>query len=263
VTNPDLKGLANAIVQKIGQYKSDMAAALKSEQNKDYDGAIASYRAAQQVDQNGPGNPGTQIQRLEAVARAAQPPNPQPSSQKPSTPQTPVVAQKPPQQAKPAAEDPAVTFARLMDEAGKAEKTGNLQAAARAYDNATRVPGASDAAQAGKLRVQQAINSDPAEQAKTLTQALREFYASKFSDAEDDFGTYLSSPTAKSRGVAHFYLAASRLSRFIIEHPAAKNDATIDNPDVQRLFKEARSDKYVPVEKYVSPIVMRAWQSSN
>jgi outer membrane biosynthesis protein TonB len=164
---------------------------------------------------------------------------------------------------KPAPEPVAVTVGKLLDQAVRAKTAGNLQEARRAFAEALRLDPGNGAATVGKAEVEARINSDPAEQAKTLAQAIRDFYSYKYQDAESGLTDYLSSTTARSRGAAYFYLGATRLSIQIMETSSQKMDAILKNSNVQKSFKQARDEHYQPVEKYVSPLILRAWRGAN
>jgi tetratricopeptide (TPR) repeat protein len=255
VTDPALKSMANDILASISRYQADLMAAKQHEANGDIDGAIKGYQVALGINAHVPDGTAAHLQELEnklhpAATQVAK------GQSLPANPKN--------QPAKPV-EDPAVTVAHLLDDADKAKAAGKLQDALKLYEAALRLQPGNAAATTGRSAVQAIISSDPAEQAKTLAQAIRDFYATKYSDAEDELSSYLSSTNVKSRGVAHFYLAATRLSRSLLDRPASPQSvqAALHNPEVQRLFKQSRSEQYKPVERYVSPLILDAWRSSN
>ena len=81
-------------------------------------------------------------------------------------------------------------------------------------------------------------------------------------DAEDGLRAYLDAPTAKSKGAAYFYLGATRLYEKILSSSGQKADAAVASSEVQRPFKDAHAAGYQPVERFVSPVVMRAWRNA-
>ena len=95
-----------------------------------------------------------------------------------------------------------------------------------------------------------------------LADAIRAFYGLNYAEAEDNLTSYLSSTTAKYRGAAYFYLGASRLYREILDGSGAKAQGAVMSPQVQRPFNDARNACYRPVDKYLSPVVLSAWNSS-
>ena len=258
VTDPALKQQANDITGNIARYQGAINSAKQKEGSGDLDGAIREYQAALQINARVSDGAASHMQELQAKAHAAPPPS---NVAKNNPPPQPANQPKPGQPATTAPEDPAVTAARLMDDANKAKAAGKLQDALKAYEAVLRIQPANGEAVAGRSAVQIAINSDPLEQAKTLAQAIRDFYASKYSDAEDELSSYLSSNKATSRGAAHFYLAATRLSKVVFDKQSTPQNlqAAVHSSEVQRLFKESRSEQYKPVERYVSPLVMEAW----
>ena len=148
---------------------------------------------------------------------------------------------------------------RLLAAAHGAEASGDLPSALKGYEEVEHLqPGNMEGA-TGHLRVETAIHRDPAEQAKTLAQAIRDFYSLKYGDTEDELTSYLSSPQARSRGAAYFYQGATRLYRRVLEGQQ-KPEAAIRDAAVQRSFTEARAAGYEPVARFVSPLLMRAWQ---
>jgi tetratricopeptide (TPR) repeat protein len=257
VTDPAMKSQTNDILASISRYQADLMAAKQHETNGDIDGAIKGYQAALGINSHVPDNTASHIQELQNKLHPANNPVVAGAGQAPSAGKN-----QPP---KPPVEDPNVTAAKLMDEATKAQAAGKLQDALKAYEAVLRIQPSNGLAMSGRGAVQAIISSDPAEQAKTLAQALRDFYATKYSDAEDELSSYLSSTNVKSRGVAHFYLAAARLSRSLMDKPVTPQSVQTaqHNPEILKLFKQSSSEQYKPVERYVSPIIMDAWRSAS
>ncbi len=250
VTDKSLQGAANTILQKIGSYNSLMQEARQKE-GGDIQGAIQSYRSALNIASRGPGDPAARISALEARHTA---------SVSPLVPPRPL---GPSQVPKPLPPDPGVEAARINGEARKAEAR-NLQEALKLFQSAERVQPGNTEAVAGVTRVQGLINSDPKEQAKVLADAIRAFYALSYAEAEDDLTSYLSSTTAKYRGAAYFYLGATRLSREVLDNDGQKTQQVGKNPQAQRqLFKDARNACYRPLDKYLSPVILTAWNASS
>ena len=225
VTDKSLQDRANAVLQKISNYNKAMQEGRQKERS-DHDGALRSYRIALAICARGPGEPAVHIRKLETTGSI----------------------------------DPVAEAARLNAEAKQAEsRPGDAlrlyQAILRSY------PGNVDAT-AGLKRMQDVINSDPAAQAKVLADAIRAFYSYRYTEAEDDLTTYLSSPAAKYKGAAHFYLGASRLSRHTIQDSVKEAQGVATSDEVQRPFKDARTACYRPVARFLSPVVLSAWNIS-
>lgn len=264
VTDPNLKPIADDIVGHITSYRSAVSAAHQAESSHDYAGAINNWRTAQGINANGPESPATNIARLEPLAHAPTPVQQTPPAQ---TPPVQVAKNNPPPpppntKNQPPPIDINAEVGKLMEEEHKQESANNLAAAVRAYDAILRLQATNATAQAGKAALMARINSDPAEQAKALAQAIRDFYGSKYADAEDGLRAYLDAPTAKSKGAAYFYLGATRLYEKILSSSGQKADAAVASAEVQRPFKDAHAAGYRPVEKFVSPVVMRAWRTA-
>jgi tetratricopeptide (TPR) repeat protein len=266
VTDPNLKPLAQDIINKVNAYHTDVAAARAAEGSKDYAGAISNWQKAQGISSNGPDSPASNIARLEPLAHPPTVPvagNPTvPPHGDPLPPKNDPKKQPPQPQPTNPKPDPGAQVATLMDQATKAEASNNMQAAVRAYDAILRLQPDNPIATTKKAALLVRINSDPAEQAKSLTTAIRDFYSSRYTDAEDSLQAYLDAPTAKSKGAAHFYLGATRLYEKILSTSGQKVDSALASTEVQRQFKEARASGYRPLEKFVSPVIMRAWQSA-
>lgn len=260
VTDSNLKPYADEIVSKIGAYRAAVSSARSSEASKDYQGAINNWRTAQALNGSGPDSPAANIARLEPMihqaAPAAPPQAPVQVAQKPSAP--PPSSKQPP----PPPVDINAQVAKLLDDANKAAAANQLPVALRGYESVLRLQAGNTVALAGKADIEKKINSDPAEQAKSLASAIRDFYGSKFADAEDALRSYLDAPTAKSKGAAYFYLGATRLYEKILSSSAQKADAAIASAEVQRPFKDAHAAGYQPVERLVSPVVLRAWRTA-
>lgn len=256
VTDKDLQPSANAILDKISRY----TAAIQDGRQKeaaDPQGALQSYRSAISISTRGTGDPSGRIAALETRLHP-------PAFPMPANPTNVVIPNKVPSLPgqRPPAPDPGLEAARVIAEARQAE-SHNLQEAMKLFQAAQHLQPTNPEAVAGLKRVQEAINSRPEEQAKVLGDAIRAFYGSNYSDAEDGLTSYLSSATAKYRGAAYFYLGATRLYREILETYGHKAQEAGSSPQVQRSFKDARNACYRPVGKYLSPIVLSAWNVSS
>jgi len=194
---------------------------------------------------------------------------PQQRAQAAATPsvQQPRVAQtRPPQAAAPPKPNPEEEkrkeLAVLLDHAGKAADTNNLPDALKTYEQAQRLqPGNPDVA-AGLAGVQAKINSRPEEQAKVLATAIRAFYSSNYTEAENSLVDYLGYTNPKYKGAADFYLGATRLYKSVLEASVRKPEDAVQLESVQSRFKAAREACYEPIPKYLSPLMARAWKVS-
>ena len=111
-------------------------------------------------------------------------------------------------------------------------------------------------------RIQQLIKSDPAAAHNELTTAIRYFYQSQFDEAQKALRDYLQSSRSAARnpGVAYFYLGASLVEESMLATP---RDSWKGAPtEAQSAFKEARKASYKPVRAYVSPVLLKIWDST-
>jgi hypothetical protein len=72
---------------------------------------------------------------------------------------------------------------------------------------------------------------------------------------------YLESPqTAQNPGVADFYLGATMIERSILRTPRAQWQGP--SLDALAAFKAARKANYSPVREYISPALLKIWDST-
>lgn len=265
VTDGALKGLAKEIIDNVNRYTAAMAAGQQKEQAGDNAGALESYKAAMAINSRGPGSPASHMAAVEAKLHPPAPvPQANPTSQAPGPQPSPteVAKGKPgPQMPPKPAEDDNTKIAHLLDDASKAQSANNLAAARRAFDSVLRLQPTNALALAGKADVERKMNSDPQAQAKLLAQAIRDFYGSKYDEAADGLTEYIGFSGTKSRGAAFFYLGATRLYQKVLI-AGQKSDAVVASAEVQHFFKDAHAAGYQPVERLVSPVVMRAWRTT-
>ncbi len=284
VTSPELKAAATGILNRVSNYNAAIAAAQGAERAKDTGRAIHLYTSAANIAHNGPGDPTGHIAALRAgqtassgtegaaaspVTPASTPsssPPPVDASHSPTNPasadttaQTAPVAQPSTALRAPQLNEAQLKVNRLLAAAHGAEAAGDLPSALKGYEEVEHLQPGNGEGAAGHLRVEAAIHRDPAEQAKTLAQAIRDFYSLKYGDTEDELTSYLSSPKARSRGAAYFYLGATRLYRRVLEGQQTP-EAAVGDAAVQRSLKEAKALGYQPLARFVSPLLMQAWQ---
>jgi hypothetical protein len=72
---------------------------------------------------------------------------------------------------------------------------------------------------------------------------------------------YLESPqTALNPGAADFYLGATLIERSLLRTPQTQWKGP--SQDAISAFKQARKANYNPVRTYVSPILLKVWDST-
>ena len=260
ISDPAVKEKAQSTVESIKQYQYLISQAKQS----DPPTALTFYKAAQKINQNVPDN---LTQTIEDLQRTVEAQNKPPVVVTPPVVQTtqpaPVVATTTPKSTPPKPQDDSVKIAQLLADARSAESDGKLPIAlARFQAMLVLQPGNADAT-AGVTRVQQKISSDPQQLKLTLVGAIRDFYDSKLSDAKAALGFYLNTPQARSAGAAYFFLGATLLEQSLLTTPQTKTPASPPVPDeVSTNFQRARAAGYKPLPQYVSPVLMKAWNST-
>jgi len=247
MTNADLKASATVYVNDVNQYNSFMNQA-KSLQSSNPQEAIRQLGQAQALNPNGPGNPGAMIASLQ---RGGQ--------QKPGLQNAPVTLPSKPSQDSSA--DNRRNIAKLTDDAHNAEKQGDMLGALKDYGLILKLDPANVDAQNNTTRIGQAIKSDPDAAKNELKSAIRYFYNSQFDDAQTALKDYLkAAQTADNSGVAYFYLGASLVEQSMLETPRAQWQGP--SADASSAFKQARKANYSPVRAYVSPSLLKVWDST-
>ncbi|MGD0890162.1 MAG: hypothetical protein ABR923_01420 [Terracidiphilus sp.] len=244
MTNADAKSAAAIYVTNVNAYKNYMSQAQSLAQSNPEE-AIRQLNLARTLNPNGPGNPAGMIEELQKAIQAKNAP-PTPS---PKTPPNP-------------AADIARKVAKLLSDARAAEKQNNQQDALNDYAAVLKLQPANAEAQASTDRIQAALKNDPAAARNELKAAIHSFYASQFDDARRALLSYLESPqTAKDPGAADFYLGASLVERSILQTPQAQWKGP--SPEALSAFQEARKANYQPLRNYVSPAILKIWDSTS
>jgi len=245
ITNADSKASANVYVNNVNLYNGYLDQAQQEEKSNPQE-AIKQLELAQNLNSNGPGNPAARIAELQKAMQAK------------SAPPVPTVTTKP------AAESPAEIakkVGKLLADARDAEKQGKLPDALNDYAMVLKLQPGNQDAQSNTARIEQTIKSDPAAAKKELVSAIRYFYLSQFDDAQKALLDYLESPqTAQSPGAADFYLGATLLEQSILATPKAQ----WKGPSAEAIsaFRKARTENYSPARSYVSPALLKVWDST-
>lgn len=149
----------------------------------------------------------------------------------------------------------------MLVEARNAEKQGNSAVAIGDYAAILKLQPDNKEAQTSSARLQQAIKNDPAAATNELKSAIRSFYNGQFDDARTALMDYLESPqTAQNLGAADFYLGATLIQRSILRAPRSQWKGP--SADALSAFKAARKASYNPVRAYVSPALLKVWDST-
>jgi hypothetical protein len=245
MTNADAKAAAAIYVSNVNAYKGYMSQA-QSQAKSNPAEAIRQLNLAKTLNPNGPGNPAGLIEELQKPMQAKNAP---PPTQGPKTPPN-------------AGADTAKKVTKLLSDAREAEKQGKQQDALSDYAAVLKLQPGNAEAQASTDRIQLAIQNDPAAAKNELKSAIHSFYSSQFDDARRALLSYLESPqTAKDPGAADFYLGATLIERSILQTPRAQWKGP--SPEALSAFQEARKANYQPLRDYVSPAILKIWDSTN
>ncbi|MGA2850233.1 MAG: hypothetical protein ABSE46_14660 [Terracidiphilus sp.] len=243
ITAPDAKAAASQYVNNVNMYRGYMEQAQKLEPSNPQ-GAIEQLTLAKNLNPNGPGNPAGRIAQLQQAMQTKTAPPPNPTKQPANS-----------------GADLTKKVNKLLSDARQAEKDGRQQDALTAYAEVLKLQPGNGEAQSSTDRIQQAIKSDPAAAKSELKAAIRYFYNSQFDDARRALMSYLESPeTAKDPGVADFYLGAALVERSILQTPRAQWQGP--SKDALLAFQQARKANYSPVRAYVSPALLKIWDST-
>jgi hypothetical protein len=245
ITNPDIKAAAMDYVNKVNTYKGYIDQAQKMENGNPQE-AIHQLTLARDLNPNGPYNLAERIAELQRAIQVKNTPTPPTPAPRPAADSSAEIARK---------------VAKLIADARNEEKQGKLQDALNDFGKVLKLQPGNQDAQSGTDRIEQAIKNDPAAARNELTSAIRYFYNAQFDDAQRALRDYLKSPqTAQSPGAAYFYLGATLLEQSMLETPRSNWQGA--SPDAQSAFKEARKANYNPVRTYVSPALLKVWDST-
>jgi len=245
MTAPDAKAAAGQYVNNVNTYRGYLSQAQSLEASNPQ-AAIQQLTLAKNMNPNGPGDPAGRIAALQqAMQKKTAPPPPPPPTKTPANPGA----------------DLAKKVNKLLSDAREAEKQGKQQDALAAYAEVLKLQPGNPEAQSSSDRIQLAVKSDPAAAKSELKAAIRYFYNSQFDDARRALMSYLESPqTASDPGAADFYLGATLVERSILQTPQAKWQGP--SKDALLAFQQARKANYSPVRAYVSPTLLKIWDST-
>ena len=245
MTAPEAKSAAGQYVNNVNTYRGYLSQAQSLEASNPQ-GAIQQLTLAKNMNPNGPGDPAGRIAALQqAMQKKTAPPPPPPPTKTPANPGA----------------DLAKKVNKLLSDAREAEKQGKQQDALAAYAEVLKLQPGNPEAQSSSDRIQLAVKSDPAAAKSELKAAIRYFYNSQFDDARRALMSYLESPqTASDPGAADFYLGATLVERSILQTPQAKWQGP--SKDALLAFQQARKANYSPVRAYVSPTLLKIWDST-
>jgi hypothetical protein len=93
-------------------------------------------------------------------------------------------------------------------------------------------------------------------------QAINDFYASRFADAEDAINSYLQTSGKKHEGAAHFFLGACLLSQAMLADPRDRDGVDALQQQSSQQFSFARRMHYEPLPTSVSPKILAQWSQA-
>jgi hypothetical protein len=156
--------------------------------------------------------------------------------------------------------DTVAKINKLLTDARAAEKQNNASLALSNFQAVLKLQPDNKEAQSASTRLESVIKNDPTAAASELKSAIRSFYQGQYDDARTALMDYLESPqTAKSPGAADFYLGATLIERSLLRTPQAQWKGP--SQEAINSFKEARKANYNPVRAYVSPVLLKIWDS--
>lgn len=248
VTSPALKREAQAMVSQIRAYVAALQDGVAAENRHDPAAAIQSYTAASRIKSDGPGDPLGRIARVKSQAASA-------AAQ--------AAAQATQAQRALGLTQAKARAAQLAKKGASQQQEGDLKAALASFEAAQAVlpgsPGVSEAIKVLRGRLDSPGVSAAAE--PELTPALRDFYAGQYDKAAQELNGLASTPKGKLLGAVYFYLGAARFEHALLETGSSSAEAA-RQPEVQAAFRQARSLGYVPLPRFVSPVLLTAWQTT-
>ena len=254
-TSPSLDA-AKQLLTDIRRYRDAMVQAANLAHNSDYKGAAKEYQLAISVQPNGPGQPQDRLREMEALIATEKVPAPAAAPLQPS-PATTVSAA-------PAASTEMNTtkIAAELATARRQESRKDLQGAMRSYGAVLKLDSAQTEALAGQKRMLTALKNN-SKLEEYLAEAITDFYASRFSDADDKLRSYLQEAGIDNAGAAHFYLASSLLTEAILNSPKDSTEKTSLQQQAEQEFALARQFHYSPVPSSISPKILAYWEQKS
>lgn len=236
------------ILGRIAQYENKMAEGQRAVGNKDYGAALVAFGQAAAIAGNGPGDPNGQIGRVQQMMASAS---------------TPV-------------QTPTTTKAAVKDEVKKIDEASYIAQAqrlitrkdyrrARRFLNDVIAQNFRNTEAADLLKTlpeEERTGSGPAEEDPMLAAAINDFYSGNYSDAEARLQNYIVQPKPAKPGLARFYLGATQATQYYLGGGESGGDAKFLQ-EAKRRFKEAKSvEGFVAPEKFISPKIMRLFQTA-
>lgn len=255
LAQPKARLLEHQLLGNISDYRDAMKQADALIHSGDLQGAEQKYQVAIRLLQNGPGQPQErllEVQTAEAQSAKAQP---QTSKLTPASPQKKATATVRPVKAN------SDKVRDSLDAAHRAEAQGDFKAALYAYEAALQLDKKQEEAIDGKKRVLEEMQEGPKAVEDNLVAGVSDFYASHFSQANDEINMYLQRGGKRFAGSAHFYLylGASLLTEAILTPAKDQVQGDALRRQAQGQFVLDRKLHYKPMKLAVSPKILVQW----
>lgn len=257
VQSPPLQSTANQLLTNIKVYRDTMMQAAAMAHNGDFKGATQKYQFAIMIQPNGPGQPQEQLRQAQDA---------QALMDQAKTLQTPPDPAQTSKQEKPtyfpSKVNDAPKIKSLLANAHRLEAQHDLKGAMRAYDAALNLDHQQPDAFAGRERVREEINGDPIALDDSLTQAIVDFYASRFTQASNRINRYIQEGGKAHVGAARFYLGACLLSEALLSDPKDQVNTASLRRLAQEQFMLSKQLHYLPLHSAVSPRIFAEWMQT-
>lgn len=254
---PPLQSAASQLLTNIKVYRDIMMQAATMARNGDFKGAVQKYQFAIMIQPNGPGQPQEQLRQAQDAQAMAD---------RAKTPQAPPESTQVLRQEKPTSSPTKVNYSSKIKSslkvAHRLEAQQDLKGAMRAYEAALKLDNQQPDAFAGRERIQEEIKGDPIALEYSLTQAIVDFYASRFTQACNGINAYIQEGGKIHVGAARFYLGASLLSEALLSDPKDQINTASLRRLAQEQFMLAKKLRYLPLHSTVSPRILSEWMQT-
>jgi hypothetical protein len=264
------KGEAENYLNRIKQYESAMAEGDRLAAAKNYKAAQGSYNEAATLKGDGPGDPRTKASQMASLGSGSTTTTPPvvtattTTTTKPppvtTTTTSPPIVRAPVVAAVKEPSKPKVDVGKLLAEAEAAKAKGDIAAAKSKY---IAVLAADDKNAQARVGLETLPKETGPVQTKASSEAdvmlakgIREYYQGLFEKSEVHITDYLDVNGSKT-GLSHFYLGASKLTRFYL---GGEKDTGLKR-DAQAAFRLAKqtSGFKPPGESFLSPKILKTY----
>jgi hypothetical protein len=235
------------LIGRISQYETRMADGQRALASKDYANALVAFGQAAAIAGNGPGDPNGQIRNVQQLMASG------------------TGATTTPTKAAVRDEVKKVDEASYIAQAEKLIAKKDYKRARRFLNDviAQNFRNTEAADLLKSLPEEERSGSSPIEEDPVLAAAINDYYAGNFSDAEARLQNYVVQSKPPKPGLSRFYLGAIQATQYFLGGGENGGDAKLLQ-EAKRRFREAKSvDGFVPPTKYMSPKIMRLYESAS